>query len=70
MKIAGIVLLILGVFGLIYGGIRYTTRDTVVDLGPIHATADVAHTFPIAPIAGGLLLAAGAAMLVMSRRQS
>lgn len=69
MKIAGIVLLLLGVFGLIYGGIRYTTRDTVV-LGPIHATADVSHTLPIAPIAGGLLLAAGAAMLVMSRRQT
>lgn len=70
MKIAGIVLLCLGVFGLVYGGIRYTTRDTVVDLGPIHATADVSHNLPIAPLAGGLLLAAGAALLVMSRRQA
>ncbi len=68
MKIAGIALLVLGALGLLYGGVRYTTRDTVVDLGPIHATADVAHTLPIAPILGGLLLAAGAALLVVSRR--
>jgi hypothetical protein len=69
MKIAGIVLFVLGALGLLYGGVRYTTRDTVVDLGPIHATADVAHTVPIAPVAGGLLLAAGATLLVMSRRR-
>jgi hypothetical protein len=68
MKIAGLVLVVLGVLGLLYGGIRYTSRDTVLDVGPIHATADREHKLPIAPIAGALMLAAGAAMLVSSRR--
>ena len=67
MKLVGIVLIVLGALGLIYGGIRYTSRDTVIDVGPIHATADREHTLPIAPVAGGLLLAAGAIMLVVRR---
>ena len=70
MKIAGIVLIALGLVGLLFGGIRYTTRDTVVDLGPIHATADRSHTLPIAPIAGAVLLVAGTVVLVGSRRRS
>lgn len=68
MKIAGIILLGLGLLGLLYGGITYTSRDTVLNVGPIHATAEREHTVPIAPIAGALLLAAGAAILVSSRR--
>jgi hypothetical protein len=70
MKIAGFVLLSLGVLGLLYGGIRYTTRDTVVDLGPIQATADREHSIPIAPIASMAVLTAGAVVLIASRRRS
>ncbi len=70
MKIAGIVLIALGVLALVYGGFRYTTRETVLDIGPIHATADREHTFPVAPIAGVVLAVAGAAMLLTSRRNS
>ncbi|MBS1154010.1 MAG: hypothetical protein H6Q89_5708 [Myxococcaceae bacterium] len=40
MKIAGLILLILGGLGLLYGGVTYTSRDTVLDIGPIHATAE------------------------------
>jgi hypothetical protein len=70
MKIAGFVLLVLGVLGLVYGGIRYTTRETVIDVGPIHATAEKEHAIPIAPIASVALLAAGAAVLIASRRRA
>ena len=70
MKLAAIVLMVLGAIGLLYGGIRYTSRDTVLDVGPIHATAEREHTVPIAPIAGALLLAAGTAVLFASRRMS
>ena len=68
MKLAGIVLIALGLLGLLYGGIRYTSRDTVVDIGPIHATAERQHTLPIAPIAGVVFVVAGATALFASRR--
>ena len=68
MKIAGIILLVLGALGLLFGGIRYTTHEKVLDIGPIEATRDKTHTLPIAPIAGALLLAAGAAVLISQRR--
>jgi len=69
MKIAGFILLGLGVLGLLYGGIRYTTQEKVLDLGPIQATAEKEHSIPMTPIVSGALLAAGAAVLVASRKR-
>ena len=37
MKTIGVILSALGVFGLAWGGFTYTTREKVVDIGPIHA---------------------------------
>ncbi len=68
MKIAGIVLIAFGVLALIYGGFRYTSRETVLDIGPLHATAEREHSVPIAPIAGALMLIGGAAMLIVPKR--
>lgn len=65
--IVAIALMALGVVGLAYGGISYWSRETIVDLGPIQASADKKQTIPIPPIAGGVLLAAGAALLLFSR---
>jgi hypothetical protein len=67
--IAGVVLLVLGVVALAYQGISYTTRDTVIDLGPIHATADRQHSLPISPILGVVAVAAGVGMLLVGMRK-
>lgn len=67
--IAGVVLIVLGVAALAYGGVTYTSRETVVDIGPIHATANRERTLPVPPIAGGVALAAGVALLVAGKRQ-
>ena len=40
MKIVGIVLIVLGALALAYGGISYTKKEKVVDIGPIEATAE------------------------------
>jgi UDP-N-acetylmuramyl pentapeptide phosphotransferase/UDP-N-acetylglucosamine-1-phosphate transferase len=66
-KTIGIVLCIIGVIGLIWGGVTYTTQQKVVDLGPIHATREKTHDIPVPPIAGGVLLLAGVALLVTSK---
>jgi hypothetical protein len=69
MSIAGIVLIVLGVGALAYQGITYTSRETVIDIGPIHATADRERTIPLPPVVGGLAVAGGIALLVMGGRK-
>lgn len=69
MRIAGIILIILGVVGLVYGGITYTRRRDTVSIGPITATVNQRETFPISPIAGGLALAAGIGLLIAGSRR-
>ena len=68
MKILGILLIALGIVGLIYGGLSWTRNETVVDAGPIELTTEQTESIPISPIAGGLLLVAGAVLLVKSGR--
>ena len=69
MSIAGIVLIVLGVGALAYQGITYTSRETVIDIGPIHATADRQRTIPLPPVVGGLAVAGGIALLVVGARK-
>ena len=69
ITIIGIVLLILGVLALAYQGINYTHQEKVVDIGPIHATADRHERIPLPPIVGGLAMVGGIALLVVGARQ-
>ena len=68
-KTLGIILIALGLFGLAWGGLTYTTRKKVVDIGPIHATRDITHSVPIPPIAGGVALMGGIVLLVLRRQK-
>jgi hypothetical protein len=73
MKMAsliGIVLIVLGVIGLVLGGITYTKREKVIDIGPIEATAERHERIPVSPIAGGIALAAGVVLLVAGNRKT
>lgn len=63
MKALAVVLIVLGILGLAYGGLSWTRRDTIVDAGPIELSADKTESLPIPPIAGGLMLVAGVALL-------
>ena len=66
--IAGIVLIVLGLAALAYQGFTYTSRETVIDIGPIKATADTQKTVPIPPIAGIVAVVAGVALVVVGKR--
>jgi hypothetical protein len=67
--IVGIVLIVLGVAGLIFQGISYTTQEKVVDIGGLHVTAEKEKTIPIPAILGGLALAGGVALVVVAARK-
>jgi hypothetical protein len=61
----GIALIILGVVAFAYQGITYTSREKIIDIGPIHATADTKKTIPLSPILGGLALAGGIVLVII-----
>jgi hypothetical protein len=69
VPLLAIVLIVLGVAALAYQGFTYTTRETVIDLGPIHATAEREKTVPLPPILGIAAVAAGVALLVVGSRK-
>ncbi len=69
MKMAGIVLIVLGVLALAYQGFTYTTRETVIDIGPLKATAEREKTFPLPPIIGIVAIAGGVALIFGGSRK-
>jgi len=66
----GILLVVLGALALVYQGFTYTRQEKVLDIGPIHATADKQEHVPLPPIVGGLVLAAGAVLLVIGAKKN
>ncbi len=68
IKILGLILVVLGLTALLWGGITYTSRERVLDIGPIHATREKTHTLPIAPIGGAVALVGGIVLLSVGRR--
>jgi hypothetical protein len=70
LSLAGIVLIALGLISLVYQGFTYTTRETILDIGPIHATADREKTVALPPGIGVVAVIAGAALLFSASRKS
>jgi drug/metabolite transporter (DMT)-like permease len=68
--IIGIILIVIGVVALAYQGITYTSREKVVDIGPIQMTADKTKTIPLPPIVGGIALLGGIVLVVVGGRKS
>jgi hypothetical protein len=60
---------IFGVLALAYQGFTYTHREKVLDVGPIHATAEKHDRVSIPPVLGGLALAGGIALLVFGAKK-
>ena len=70
MKQVGIILIVLGVLALVYQGIQYTSREKILDIGPIKVSADTKKTIPLPPIVGGVALVAGIALILTDRRKT
>ncbi len=65
----GIILIVVGIAAFAYQGITYTTREKVVDLGPLHVTAEKTKTLPLPPIVGGAALLGGIVLLVVGNKK-
>ena len=65
-----VILIVIGVAALGYQGFSYTTREKVVDIGPLTMTADKTRTIPLPPIVGALALVGGIALLITGRKNT
>jgi hypothetical protein len=63
MKALGALLVVAGLLGLLYGGISWTRKDTVIDAGPIEVTTDKRESVAFPPLAGAALLIGGIVLL-------
>jgi len=70
ITLIGIVLIVLGVVAFAYQGITYTTRENVINLGPLQASVDTKKTIPLSPVLGGLALVGGIVLVVVGTKKS
>ena len=66
--IVAILLIVIGVIALAYGGFSFTTKEKVAEVGPLKLEKDKTRSVPLPPVLGVLALVGGVAMLVVSRR--
>ena len=69
VALLGIVMIVVGLAALAYQGFSYTTRETVLDLGPIQATADRERLVAVPPVIGIVAVAGGVGLLVVGMRK-
>jgi uncharacterized membrane protein len=70
ITLVGIALIVLGIVAFAYQGITYTSREKIIDIGPIQATADTQKTIPLSPLLGGLVLAGGIVLVIVGAKKS
>ena len=70
ITLVGIALVLLGIVAFVYQGITYTSREKVIDIGPIHATADTKKTIPLSPLVGGAALIGGIVLVVVGAKKA
>lgn len=67
--VLGIILIVVAIVAFAYQGIDFTTREKVVDLGPVHMSADRTRTLPLPPVVGALALVGGIVLLVTGSKK-
>ena len=69
MKIIGVVLIVLGLLGFVFGGISFQGEEDVVDVGPIEVEREATRTIPIPAVASGAAILAGITLVVVGTRK-
>jgi hypothetical protein len=67
--IIAVLLIAVGIVAFAYQGFTYTTREKVVDVGPLHVTAEKTKTFPLPPVVGVIAVGTGMALLFAGRKK-
>ena len=69
-RIAGVILTIAGLVALLWGGLFWTDRDTVIDAGPLEVQTSERKGVAVPPVVGGIMLIAGIVLLLVPSRRA
>jgi len=70
MKVIGFALIIIGIIMIVYTGFNFTTKEKVLDAGPIQVTKEKNHWVQWPPIVGGVIIVVGIIALASSKKNS
>jgi uncharacterized membrane protein len=70
LTLVGIALILLGIVAFAYQGITYTSREKIIDIGPIQATAETKKTIPLSPLVGGAALVGGIVLVMVGAKKA
>ena len=69
IRIVGVALIVIGVVALVYQGITYTTREKVLEVGPVEVRKETQRTIPLPPLIGVVALAGGIVLILVGARR-
>jgi len=69
MKLVGVCLIILGGVALFYQGLTFVVPRDVIDLNFLTITVNETKTIPLPPIVGGVSLAIGVVLVMLSGKK-
>ena len=67
--IIGIILIVVGIIALAYGGFSFKKHKKIIDAGPLQVSASREKTVPLPPLLGGLCLAGGIVLVIVGSRR-
>jgi hypothetical protein len=70
LRILAIVLIVAGALALFVPSINFSTREEVLDVGPIEVTREERRSIPLSPLLGGAAIVIGIGLLVAGKRRA
>lgn len=70
LRTLAIVLIVAGVIALFVPALNFSTREEVLDVGPVEVTREERHSVPISPLLGGAAIVLGIGLLVTGKRRT
>jgi drug/metabolite transporter (DMT)-like permease len=65
----GVVLIVVGIIALAWGGITYTHKKKIINMGPIQASHKEKKTIPLPPVLGIVCIIAGGGLVIAGNRK-
>ena len=64
------ILIVIGIVAFGYQGITYTSREKIINIGPVEITAEKTNTIPLPPVVGGISLVGGILLLLAGNKKT